>query len=181
MQYRFEIPVLPAEGHSPPLQRFSEGLAAPNGAGQAPPHVANRADTLPRRLRIVVAEDNHDAAETLRLLLEMYGHDVQLVYTGPAAVDAVRCHVPDALLCDIGLPGMNGFDVAKTLRADTRFSGLLMLAVTGYGNSTYGELAQAAGFNSYFSKADDPRLILDELQRFAERARCDGPTRAVRP
>ncbi|HWH39470.1 MAG TPA: hybrid sensor histidine kinase/response regulator, partial [Usitatibacter sp.] len=67
-----------------------------------------------KSLRIVVAEDNTDSAETLRLLLEIDGHEVHVVHTGLAAVDEVRRQQPDALVCDIGLPGLSGYGVART-------------------------------------------------------------------
>ena len=131
----------------------------------------------PRRLRVLVAEDNKDAADTLRVLLEMGGHEVRLAHTGPSALQAARQEAPDALLCDIGLPGMSGYEVARALRADPRFAGVMMVAVTGYADPEHGAQAMAAGFDRHFSKTADPLRLLQELERLAAREPGNGSSR----
>jgi CheY-like chemotaxis protein len=123
-----------------------------------------------RPLRIVLAEDNRDAADTLSMLLEISGHCVWLADTGPAAIDAVRKQSPDVLLCDIGLPGMSGYEVAKTLRQDSRFSRLPMFACTGYADPAHRAAATAAGFDRHFSKASGLLAMLAEIDRLSVRA-----------
>jgi CheY-like chemotaxis protein len=118
-----------------------------------------------RPLRIVLAEDNRDAADTMQMLLELSGHQVWIAETGPAAVDAVGQHAPDVLLCDIGLPGMSGYEVARTLRQDTRFSELPMFACTAYSDQR--DPAEAAGFDRLFPKGNGPEEMLDALERLS--------------
>jgi CheY-like chemotaxis protein len=67
-------------------------------------------------VRVLIIEDNRDAADSLRLLLEMLGHDVRAAYTGPEGVEAASAWRPDAVISDIGLPGLNGYEVARRLR-----------------------------------------------------------------
>jgi two-component system, chemotaxis family, CheB/CheR fusion protein len=122
-----------------------------------------------RPLRIVLAEDNRDAADTMQMLLELSGHQVWVAETGPAAIDAVRQRAPDVLLCDIGLPDMNGYEVARTLRQDTRFSQLPMFACTGYSDQR--EPAGAAGFDRLFPKGNGPEEMLEALDLLASTLR----------
>lgn len=122
-------------------------------------------------LRVLVAEDNHDAADTMRMLLEMSGYEVRVSPTGPAAVEAARQEPPDAILCDIGLPGLSGCDVVRTLRSDPRFAGVLMIAFTGYGDAQDRAATKSAGFDHHFVKTTDPAVILEELRKFASSRR----------
>src|SRR4029079_6876816 len=84
-------------------------------------------------LRILVVEDNLDSAESLRMFLELFGHGVTLAHTGPDGVEAARALRPDVVLCDIGLPGMDGFAVAGILRRYPETAATRLIAVTGYG------------------------------------------------
>jgi two-component system, sensor histidine kinase len=123
------------------------------------------------RLRVLVAEDNQDAADTLRVLLEMSGYEVRVAPTGPAAIEAARQEPPAAIMCDIGLPGLDGYDVARTLRSDPRFSGVLMIAITGYGDARDRAAAKSAGFDHHFLKSTSPNLILEALRQFGSSRR----------
>ena len=127
-----------------------------------------------KSLRIVVAEDNADSAETLRLLLEIDGHEVHVVHTGLAAVDEVRRQQPDALVCDIGLPGLSGYGVARTLRHDAAFRHTRFIALTGYGSAEDRDKALAAGFDVHLAKPVDPVELNRELARTADRAAGKG-------
>lgn len=143
-------------------------LAAPPAAQPAQRPADEAGDASQRPLRVLVAEDNEDAADTLRTLLELSGHEVFLAHTGPDAVAAARAQVPDVLLCDIGLPGMSGYEVARTLRDEPSLSGLRMIAITGYGTAQDREAATGAGFDRHFAKPVDPTMVLQELRRLAE-------------
>ena len=112
---------------------------------------------------VLVAEDNLDAAEMMRMLLELSGFEVAVVHSGPAAVEAALADPPQALVCDIGLPGMNGFDVARTLRADGRTGAMLMIAVTGYGSREDRDAALQAGFDAHFAKPVAIEALLEAL------------------
>lgn len=117
------------------------------------------------RVRVLLAEDNVDAAEVLRMLLEGFGYRVTVAVSGTAAVEAACSERPDALLCDIGLPGMSGYEVARRLRAVPELAHILMIAITGYGTREDREAASAAGFDMHFAKPVDPMRLLAELQK----------------
>ena len=103
-------------------------------------------------LRILVVDDNQDAAETLSCLLETLGHDVQRAHDGVSAPVAARTGRPDVVLLDIGLPGASGHDVARELRADPSLAGLRIIAVTGWGTEADQQITRAAGFDAHLTK-----------------------------
>src|SRR5262245_25999662 len=84
------------------------------------------------RRRVLIVEDNRDGAETLRLLLTLLGHEVRVAFTGPDGVRAAREWEPDVVLCDIGLPGFDGYVVAQELRRTAGTARATLVAVTGY-------------------------------------------------
>ncbi len=105
--------------------------------------------------RVVVIEDNVDAAESLQLLLEIWGHQVEMVHDGPAGLEAVRRFEPDVVLCDIGLPGgMDGYEVARRLRSAG--STARLVALTGYGQQEDQRRALEAGFDLHLTKPVEP-------------------------
>lgn len=106
--------------------------------------------------RILLIEDNRDAAETLHDLLELNGHEVDLAFSGPAGVEKARALCPDVVLCDIGLPGMDGYSVARELRRTPELSGLRLIAVTGYGQEEARNRAAEAGFDFHLTKPVEP-------------------------
>ena len=107
-----------------------------------------------------MVDDSVDSAETLGELLRIWGHDVRLAHDGPGAVAAAREYRPDVILLDIGLPGMDGFAVARQLATEGLQSGLLV-ALTGYGEQTDRQKTQQAGFHHHLVKPVDP----DALQK----------------
>lgn len=121
--------------------------------------------SLPERrpLRILVVEDNLDSAESLRMFLELFGHGVTLAHTGPDGVEAARALRPDVVLCDIGLPGMDGFAVAGTLRRHPETAATRLIAVTGYGQEEDRRRALSAGFDIHLVKPVDPQKLLGYL------------------
>jgi len=127
---------------------------------EEPPPPDRRALSLPRR-RVLVIEDNHDAADSLRELLEFEHQDVAVAYDGPEGIAKARSFRPDVVLCDIGLPGMNGYDVARAFRADAALGGAFLVALTGYALSEDLEQAAAAGFDQHLVKPPD----LEKLER----------------
>lgn len=136
-----------------------------------PPEPAHACAPEPGHLRVLVAEDNEDAAEMFRMLLELSGHAVSLATTGPDAVKLAQALRPDAVLCDIGLPGFSGYEVARQLRADPALRDTLMIAITGYGTAEDHAAAKAAGFDHHFPKPVDPQQVFAELARRRSRAR----------
>jgi CheY-like chemotaxis protein len=111
------------------------------------------------RRRVLVVEDNRDAAESLRTLLEVIGHDVTVAYTGPQGVLAARQVHPDAIVSDIGLPGMDGLALAATLRGDPSTSHARLIAVTGYSREEDRRRSREAGFDYFLVKPVDPRAL----------------------
>jgi PAS domain S-box-containing protein len=115
------------------------------------------------RRRVLVVEDNADAADSVRLLLEMFGYEVTVTYSGQSGVEIARRVRPDAVVCDIGLPGMDGYAVAVALRETPETSGAHLIAVTGYGQENDRRRAIAAGFDEHLTKPVDPQALLDRL------------------
>jgi signal transduction histidine kinase len=114
-------------------------------------------------LRILIVEDNHDAAESLRMLLELRGHKVALAATGTAGVEKARQWQPEVILCDLGLPGMDGYEVAQKVRADPALRGTHLVAVSGYGQDEDRQRCREVGFDAHLTKpiefADLERLL----------------------
>ena len=111
------------------------------------------------RLRILVVEDNRDSADMLRVLLELCGYEVAVAYTGPAGVQAAKEWRPDVVLCDIGLPGMDGYGVVGELRRHPATAAARVIAVTGYGTDDDRRKSQEAGFDQHLTKPVDPDVL----------------------
>jgi PAS domain S-box-containing protein len=131
----------------------------------APPTVipGGRAEVRPTgpARSVLVVDDNVDAAQTLAELLGLLGHRVRVVYDGPSALALARAEPPDFVLCDLGLPGMTGLDVARALRADPGLARTRLVAVSGYAHLEDRLAASEAGFDQHLAKP--PALV--ELQR----------------
>jgi CheY-like chemotaxis protein len=103
--------------------------------------------------RILVVDDNKDSAESLTTLLKLMGHDVREAYDGRTALDLLGGEfVPDLLLLDIGLPGMNGYEVAKEVRSRPALRGVRLVAISGYGSQEDRTASRSAGFDAHFVK-----------------------------
>ena len=109
-------------------------------------------DPTRRSLRVLVVDDNVDAALSLQLLLTTAGHDVWTAYTGPTALQAVLDFKPNVMLLDLGLPGLDGYEVAKRLRHQPDLSHVVLVAMTGYGQDSDRKRSLAAGFNHHLVK-----------------------------
>ena len=121
----------------------------------------NRADAS--GLLILVVDDNRDAADTLAMLLGMDGHRTQTAYSGAQALALASAEVFDAAILDIGMPGMNGYELAGHLRAAPHSASMLLIALTGWGQQGDQQKALAAGFDRHISKPVNPELLLDGL------------------
>ncbi len=111
------------------------------------------------RRRVLIADDNRDAAESLALLLEMEGHEVTVVHDGREAVVAFEKVLPDAALLDIGMPGLNGYEIARFIRRSPHGRDVLLIAVTGWGQDNDKAQAVQAGFNHHFTKPVEPDAL----------------------
>jgi CheY-like chemotaxis protein len=112
-----------------------------------------------KRLRILVVEDNRDAADSLRMLLELYGCEATVAYSGPDGVTAAEQWQPDVVLCDIGLPGLDGYGVARRLRRNPSTAKARLIAVTGYGAEDDKRRSQEVGFDAHLVKPVDPAAL----------------------
>lgn len=118
------------------------------------------ARTEPVQAHVLVVEDNLDAGETMAELLRSVGHVVDLATDGPSGLALFESVRPQVVLCDIGLPGMDGYEVAARMCASSHEPRPALIAVTGYGDPRNVELAMAAGFDHYVIKPVDPKLLL---------------------
>ncbi|HLJ93452.1 MAG TPA: ATP-binding protein [Gemmataceae bacterium] len=121
-----------------------------------------------KSLRVVIVEDNPDTGETLRALLELFGHEARIAHSGRAGVEAARQWQPDVVLCDIGLPGMDGYAVARILRQDPAIPKTNLIALTGYSSDADKNRCLEAGFRLHLTKPIDPaelQRILDSVAR----------------
>lgn len=109
----------------------------------------------PRVLAVLVIDDNKDAADSLALLLRLHGHRAATAYTGPGGLAYAEVIRFDAILCDIGLPGVDGLEVARRLRADPRTAGSLLVAVSGYATAEDRRRSLDAGFVAHLAKPLD--------------------------
>ena len=124
----------------------------PEAAGSAVPATTSERPPPPRALRVLVVDDNQDAANALRLLLECDGHEVKTASDGIAGLALAREYKPDYLLLDIGLPRLSGYDVAASLRADPEMKPTTLVAITGYGQVHDRVRTAAAGFDYHLTK-----------------------------
>ena len=124
--------------------------AAPTSQPHQPP--PTHAATETRQRRILVVDDNVDAAESLASLLRLSGHTVRTSHDGNDALVVARAFEPDAGFIDLGLPGMDGQALARTLRSDVLCGGMLLVAVTGLGTDEDKRQTKLAGFNGHLTK-----------------------------
>jgi DNA-binding response OmpR family regulator len=105
--------------------------------------------------RLLIVDDNRDTAESLSMLLELMGHEVRTAHDGLAAIDVAAEFHPDAVLLDIGLPKLNGYDTARRIREQAWGKAMHLIAVTGWGQDTDRTEARTAGFDHHLTKPVD--------------------------
>ena len=115
--------------------------------------------------RILIVDDSVDAAETLAVLLRRFGHEVSIAHEGPGGLEAARREAPEVALLDIGLPGMDGLEVARRIRLDSRLAHVFLIALTGYGRNEDHRRSEAAGFDAHLVKPVDLERLLNLLTR----------------
>jgi len=121
------------------------------------------AGSAPHVLRILVVDDSEDTADTMGTLLEMAGHAVQIAHSGPAALEAAATFRPEVVLLDIGLPGLDGYQVAERLRADPTMAGVTLIAASGYGQEEDRRRSAEAGIDRHLVKPVDLKELQDLL------------------
>jgi CheY-like chemotaxis protein len=115
------------------------------------------------RLRVVVIEDNRDIADSLRHLLDLSGYEVMVAYDGLEGVFLAQVWSPDFVLCDIGLPRLDGYGVAAALRQHPATRNARLIAVTAYGSDEARRRSKEVGFERHLVKPVDPNVILELL------------------
>jgi len=117
----------------------------------------------PGEFSVLIVDDNRDATDSMAMLLAMEGYDVRVAYDGPQALDSVRTARPDVILLDIGLPGMDGFQVAQRVRADSANSSIVIVAVSGYGQEEHRSRSTQAGCDHHLVKPIEPAVVSELL------------------
>jgi PAS domain S-box-containing protein len=165
----------PGSGHGTRVTLWLPLVAAPQAAVDGGKENAS----LPRR--ILVIEDNRDIAEGLQAMLAGRGHEVRAAHDGRAGLELIRDFQPELVICDIGLPGMDGYQVARAVRANRALRGTYLLSLSGYARPEDVELARKAGFDRHLSKPPDLDLLLRIIaETFKDRETAPRPDRATR-
>ena len=133
----------------------------PTDTSQPPSPVTETGQPTIRPLRVLVVDDNQDAVLSFAMLLKASGHDVRTAHDGPAAVQAALDYRPSVVLLDIGLPGLNGYEVAKRIRQHPVLKNVVLVALTGYGRDSDRQTSLQAGFNHHLVKP----ARLEQLQQ----------------
>jgi CheY-like chemotaxis protein len=133
-------------------------------ATKAPAIAAVRGGNGLSNKRILLADDNRDAAESLAILLRLEGHEVELAHDGDAALRSFAARRPDVALLDIGMPNANGYEVARRIRATPEGSGVLLIAITGWAQDADKLESRAAGFDHHLTKPIEPNTLIWMLE-----------------
>jgi CheY-like chemotaxis protein len=145
-------------GHGSQFTITLPGLQSSTAAAPEKPKNGNG------HLHVLIIEDNRDAANTMQRVLKVCGYRTSVAYDGNEGVAMARSVKPDVILCDIGLPEMDGYAVAKTLRTDADTAKARLIAVTGYGTAEDREKSREAGFDSHMVKPVDLNALLGQIQ-----------------
>ena len=170
-----------SEGHDRGSE-FTVRMPAGKPAEAAPaiPQVEAPAQPgVPEEGCLLVVDDNRDAAQSMAVLLRMEGYVVHIAYDGPTALEAVQKTQPRAVLLDLGLPGIDGFEVAQRIRAMPGGTRVLLIAISGYGQDELRRKAQQIGFDRHFVKPIDPIAITRLLETERRPALHSAPGNVV--
>lgn len=180
-----------AELHGGRAQVFSDGVGQGTEAVVHLPVHSQQATTgnsvpqhVPRATapnRVLIIDDNVDVTEMLAAYLQQIGHDVIRAQDGHSGLDAATRHQPDVIVCDIGLPGLDGYEVARRLREAPHLRSSLLIAVSGYGEAADRDKARAAGFSHYITKPADPAALADLIANSGKSEPDSQPAPVTRP
>jgi CheY-like chemotaxis protein/two-component sensor histidine kinase len=155
--------------HSAGLGQGSEfivRLPALSIAGQPiAPAPIERVELSAQTARVLVVDDNVDVADMIVVLLQLFGHEAKAAYYGQSALQTATEYKPDVVLLDIGLPDMNGYEVARQLRRQPQTKDIRLIAMTGYGQDSDRQRSQEAGCDLHLVKPVDPQKLRDLLAR----------------
>jgi CheY-like chemotaxis protein len=139
-----------------------------------------RAASPPQNLKMLVVDDNRDAAASLSTLLELKGHEVRIAYDGESALQLAEDFRPDMVLLDLGMPKMNGYEACRRLRDFAWGAQMTLIAVTGWGQEEDRRKSAAAGFDGHLVKPVDPETLEEELSMHSHRVSALRSQRATR-
>src|ERR671912_2532174 len=129
--------------------------------------IAPSVKTTPQRFRILVVDDNHDSALSLAMMLSIMGHETRTAHDGESAVATAESFLPDVVLLDIGLPKLNGYEVAQRIRESAWGQAMFLIAVTGWGQEEDRQRSSEVGLNVHMVKPVEPAVLerlLSELR-----------------
>ncbi len=109
--------------------------------------------------RLLIVDDNQDAANSLAILLRLQGHEVRVAHSGMAALEITKGYAPDLVFLDIGMPGMDGYEVARRLRQQPGLEKVVLTALTGWGQQEDRRRSAEAGFDHHLVKPPEPRVL----------------------
>jgi two-component system, OmpR family, response regulator len=130
-----------------------------------------------RKLRVLVVDDSRDNADSLSLMLSLSGYDVRTAYDGASALSLARGERPDCLISDINMPGMDGCELARAIRAE--FPAVKLMAVSGRNDVTQSSRVREAGYDYQFTKSTDPMTILEVLAMLQDVKDLAESTKAI--
>jgi signal transduction histidine kinase/CheY-like chemotaxis protein len=151
-EFRLRLPVREMPQHSDASVAHARGAIAAAGSSHG------------ARLRVLVVDDHVDAAESLAMVLVGDGHDIRTAYDGVQALSVARTFRPHAMVLDLGMPGMDGYEVARAVRADTELAQTRLVALSGYGQPEDTRRSAEAGFDRHLVKPADPDKVIAAIQ-----------------
>jgi CheY-like chemotaxis protein len=158
--------------HSPGENRGSEfviTLPTARDSRTAEPEVKEARATLDG-LDVLIVDDNQDAADSMALLVQLEGGNARVAYSAEPALSAIHAQAPDVVLLDIGMPGIDGYEACRRIRA-RHGRGITLIAVSGWGQESDKQLATSAGFDAHLTKPADPETLARTISRHTSRAR----------
>lgn len=123
----------------------------------------------PSGYRLMVVDDNQDAADSLAMLLKLQGHKGRVAHSGPAALEVRKGYTPDVMFLDIGMPEMDGNEVARRMRQQPGLENVVLAALTGWGQKEDRRRTAEAGFDHHLVKPPEPKAVEDVLGKMKRR------------
>ena len=134
-------------------------MLADDNMVDAKPLTALPIDATPHRFKILVVDDNHDSALSLAMMLSIMGHETRTAHDGESAMTSAETFLPDVVLLDIGLPKLNGYEVAQRIRESSWGASMFLIAVTGWGQDEDRQRSSEVGLNAHMVKPVEPSAL----------------------